>query len=414
MTTTLGERIAQKRKELGLSQEGLGERLGVSRQAIYKWESGATLPEIEKLIAMSKVFSVSVGWLLGVEEADDPAPGEGQDSGELTEAQLAMVEEIVGRYLAAQPAPQKAKRRRWPWVLAALALIAVGFELFNRLELLSDRYSALQNTVAVLNSTVSSQIGSITDRVEEILQSQNDLTASYSCQITTTDLANNTVSFDVAATPKEYAPDMTAQFTAQVDGGTVVTAAGVLDPATNTFSASLDCPLADDIVISVVFQTGDLLRTQVIEGYTDLYTGSFPYVSAMDTLWGSVDRGILRNDHLWLRASELEHDLKGGTVQITDLQVGLFCDQILVTWYTPVEKPPNFVGFEEDTLFFYREQPVKVEEGKIYTEALLITDQHGRQWVQTCGQFAYDSEEDFMNHTDSGDDLSMDPSDWSF
>lgn len=61
---TVGQRIAQKRKELGLSQEGLGERLGVSRQAIYKWESDATLPEIEKLINLSREFSVSVDWLL--------------------------------------------------------------------------------------------------------------------------------------------------------------------------------------------------------------------------------------------------------------------------------------------------------------------------------------------------------------
>lgn len=38
---TVGQRIAQKRKELGLSQEGLGDKLGVSRQAIYKWESDA-------------------------------------------------------------------------------------------------------------------------------------------------------------------------------------------------------------------------------------------------------------------------------------------------------------------------------------------------------------------------------------
>ena len=81
---TVGERIAQKRKELGLSQEGLGERLGVSRQAIYKWESNASLPEIDKLVALSRIFSVTVGWLLGVEE-----PPEGQEesspAGELTE-----------------------------------------------------------------------------------------------------------------------------------------------------------------------------------------------------------------------------------------------------------------------------------------------------------------------------------------
>lgn len=54
---------------MGLSQEGLGERLGVSRQAIYKWESDTSLPEIDKLITLSKIFSLPVGWLLGVEQA---------------------------------------------------------------------------------------------------------------------------------------------------------------------------------------------------------------------------------------------------------------------------------------------------------------------------------------------------------
>ena len=78
---TVGQRIAQKRKELGLSHEALGDRLGVSRQSIYKWESDSALPEVEKLITLAKLFGVSVGWLLGVEE--DAAP-EAAPSGELT------------------------------------------------------------------------------------------------------------------------------------------------------------------------------------------------------------------------------------------------------------------------------------------------------------------------------------------
>ena len=65
---TTGQRVAQKRKELGLSQEALGEKLGVSRQSIYKWESDSALPEVEKLVVLSRLFGVSVGWLLGVEE----------------------------------------------------------------------------------------------------------------------------------------------------------------------------------------------------------------------------------------------------------------------------------------------------------------------------------------------------------
>ena len=65
---TIGQRIAEARKKLGLSQEALGEKLGVSRQAISKWESDASVPEIDKLIVLSRLFSVSIGWLLGVEE----------------------------------------------------------------------------------------------------------------------------------------------------------------------------------------------------------------------------------------------------------------------------------------------------------------------------------------------------------
>ena len=70
---TVGQRIAQKRKEQNMSQEALGEKLGVSRQSIYKWESDGTLPEIDKLVTMSRLFGVSVGWLLGVEEMPLPA-----------------------------------------------------------------------------------------------------------------------------------------------------------------------------------------------------------------------------------------------------------------------------------------------------------------------------------------------------
>ena len=73
---TVGQRIAQQRKEHGLSQEALGEALGVSRQSVYKWESGSTLPEIDKLIALSRLYGVTIGWLLGVEEPAGSGSGE--------------------------------------------------------------------------------------------------------------------------------------------------------------------------------------------------------------------------------------------------------------------------------------------------------------------------------------------------
>ena len=141
---TLGERIAEKRKENGLSQEALGEELGVSRQSVYKWESGSALPEIEKLIAMSRRFGVTIGWLLGVEETPStPEPAQPSDSGELTEQQLRMVEEIVGRYIAAR---QPAKKRRWPWAVAA----AAGAALLLLCDLVSKLGALPINTVTAL------------------------------------------------------------------------------------------------------------------------------------------------------------------------------------------------------------------------------------------------------------------------
>ena len=92
---TIGQRIAERRKLLSLSQEALGEKMGVSRQAISKWEADAAVPEIDKLIAMSKLFSVSVGWLLGTES---DVPGQ-EEKESFTEEQLLIVEEIVTGFL---------------------------------------------------------------------------------------------------------------------------------------------------------------------------------------------------------------------------------------------------------------------------------------------------------------------------
>mgnify|MGYP002575603115 CR=1 FL=1 len=65
---TIGQIIAAERRKLGLSQEQLGEKMGVTRQSISKWESDAALPELEKLIALSRLFRMPVGQLLGIEE----------------------------------------------------------------------------------------------------------------------------------------------------------------------------------------------------------------------------------------------------------------------------------------------------------------------------------------------------------
>ena len=63
-TLTTGLIIANKRKECGYTQESLGEKLGVTRQAVSKWESDITFPETDKLIVLSKLFNTSIDYML--------------------------------------------------------------------------------------------------------------------------------------------------------------------------------------------------------------------------------------------------------------------------------------------------------------------------------------------------------------
>lgn len=75
---TLGQRIQEHRLRLGLSQAGLGEKLGVSRQAVSRWEADGAVPDTDKLIALSKLFGLTLNELLQVENPpeQEPAPVE--------------------------------------------------------------------------------------------------------------------------------------------------------------------------------------------------------------------------------------------------------------------------------------------------------------------------------------------------
>ena len=61
---SIAERILQLRKARGLSQEQLANEIGVSRQAVSKWESQQSLPDSDKIIILSEYFNVSADYLL--------------------------------------------------------------------------------------------------------------------------------------------------------------------------------------------------------------------------------------------------------------------------------------------------------------------------------------------------------------
>lgn len=67
MEQTLGKRIAERRKKSGLTQEGLAEKLGITAQAVSKWENDQSCPDITMLPRLAAIFHVSTDELLGVE-----------------------------------------------------------------------------------------------------------------------------------------------------------------------------------------------------------------------------------------------------------------------------------------------------------------------------------------------------------
>lgn len=74
----LDERIQSLRKRSGLSQEQLAEAIGVSRQAVSRWETGAALPDAMNVLALSRLFGVTADYLLGGGSAPSPPPAQGK------------------------------------------------------------------------------------------------------------------------------------------------------------------------------------------------------------------------------------------------------------------------------------------------------------------------------------------------
>ena len=95
----LSQRIQQLRKEQNMTQQDLADRLFVSRQAVSRWEMGTAMPDLENLVAMSRVFGVTVDELLTGEKAAVPETAE----------------------------PKKPDPRKWvrAWLLTCLAIAAV-------------------------------------------------------------------------------------------------------------------------------------------------------------------------------------------------------------------------------------------------------------------------------------------------
>ena len=107
MNVEIAQRLAAMRREQGYSQEELAERLGLSRQAVSKWERAESSPDTGNLIALAKLYGVSLDDLLRIDDdvVDDVAFEE-KDKDATAAAQARATAEQAHQAPPAQPQPQ--------------------------------------------------------------------------------------------------------------------------------------------------------------------------------------------------------------------------------------------------------------------------------------------------------------------
>ena len=134
----LHEKIYYCRKRAGLSKEELSGRVGVSRQAVSKWETGESVPETGKLAALAAALGVTVDWLLSEDEPEQPRYDYGYGGGQASGAEGEP--ESGGRpkggsaqdWVDTLPRYLRGFARRWGWLAGVyIALSGLPFVLIG-------------------------------------------------------------------------------------------------------------------------------------------------------------------------------------------------------------------------------------------------------------------------------------------
>ena len=99
----LADKIVSLRKKAGWSQEELAEQLGVTRQSVSKWEGAQSIPDMDKVVQMSRLFGVTTDYLLKDELEEQTAAPVEEESSPLRRVTMAQAAEYLTRRKAAAP-----------------------------------------------------------------------------------------------------------------------------------------------------------------------------------------------------------------------------------------------------------------------------------------------------------------------
>lgn len=286
----LYEKLYELRRASGMSQEELAEKLGVSRQAVSKWESGATQPELSKLIELSKLYSVSVDELLSLEHAKPE-----QDAAESpvqSNAEKAPAEKLSFRDFCIQH-----KKIIGGAAVALAALIAVGVHYNNRINTLSTQVNDLRSQLYNVQNNLSNQIAGISNNVSDILERESSLISQYSCEVKSVNLKKQECTLAFSLLPKTIGENTAVSLLVTDRSSSSYTSDS---PPTRTADLKQDSfgylhgevtvPLSDELSVSVNFKTHGETQSEELDTIYNLKTQNSPVLYSFNPLFSYMRR----------------------------------------------------------------------------------------------------------------------------
>ena len=263
---SLGERLAQIRKENGLSQDAFGQTLNVTRQTVSKWELDQAFPEMGKLIEISKKYNVSIEWLIGIrEERNDPT--------DLSEKQLQTVENILNKYLDKKPKRQYLNYVKYCLLAFGLFIIGSwGYNLNQTIDLLEAEIDSTKRYNEILSDSLASKIENLEDNIKEFIENQNSPFMNSLVEIQSYDPDTNTANLHIEIIPKEYRKDLEIQVL--IENGENKKITHLIKDESKIYTADIQLELGNNLTINGIYKTNDLEKNEVIKDFGNILEGT--------------------------------------------------------------------------------------------------------------------------------------------
>lgn len=195
----LYEKIQKLRKDAGYSQEQLAEKLGVSRQAVSKWENGTASPGMDRLQDICHVFGLSLGELVGA-DADD------------RESDLEQIQLYEDEIKKLKSQKQFQKILILGIAVTAIILLVLFVTLFYRIDLMNNHIQQLDSQVSQIYNNVDYKIAQIDSQFSSMLEEKESLVAEYAIDVKSLNIKDGQLTLNLRSTPKNYKEGMTAEF----------------------------------------------------------------------------------------------------------------------------------------------------------------------------------------------------------